>query len=94
MAIFSQQNGKTKIDFRNYDNKMPNRNVPYNLSQNVELKLIKFMNRIGLNSGSIDLILTPDDEYIFLEVNPVGQFGMVSYPCNYFLEREIAAILI
>lgn len=29
MAIFSQQNEKTKIDFRNYDYSRPNRVVPY-----------------------------------------------------------------
>ena len=31
---------------------------------------------------------------VFLEVNPVGQFGMVSLPCNYQLEKRIAQYLI
>jgi len=43
-----------------------------------------------LNSGSIDILVTPNNEYVFLEVNPVGQFGMVSQPCNYYLEKRIA----
>ena len=48
------------------------------------------MQALGFNTGSIDLILTPQGEYVFLEINPEGQFGMVSHPCNYYLEREMA----
>jgi D-alanine-D-alanine ligase-like ATP-grasp enzyme len=51
------------------------------------------MNKLDLNCGSIDMIVTPKNEYVFLEVNPVGQFGMVSYPCNYNLEKKIAEYL-
>ncbi|MEV4245300.1 hypothetical protein AB0J63_18065 [Streptosporangium canum] len=28
----------------------------------------------GLTYGAIDLILTPDGRYVFLEINPNGQF--------------------
>lgn len=93
MAIFSQQNEKTKVDFRNYDQVNPNRNIPYQLPKEIENKLDLFMKRIGLNCGSIDMILTKDYRYVFLEVNPVGQFNMVSIPCNYQLEKRIAEIL-
>ena len=94
MAIFSQSNSKTKIDFREYDNEIPNRCVPYILPKYIEKLLLKFSKKVGLNSGSFDLIKTVDDNYVFLEVNPAGQFGMVSYPCNYFLEEKIANHLI
>ena len=52
------------------------------------------MDLLNLDNGSIDIILTPDKEYVFLEVNAVGQFGMVSVPCNYFLEEKFADFLI
>lgn len=93
MAIFSQQSEQTKLDYRNYDRINPNRNVPFALPETIKRKLIHFMNAIQLNCGSIDMILTPDNEYIFLEVNPIGQFGMVSRPCNYDLEKLIAHYL-
>lgn len=93
MAIFSQANEKTKLDFRRYDYSRPNRKVPFKLPVDVESKIIKMMKRIDLNCGSIDMILTPENKFVFLEVNPVGQFGMVSYPCNYNLERIIAKTL-
>jgi ATP-GRASP peptide maturase of grasp-with-spasm system len=94
MAIFSQKNDKTKIDFRHYDKKKPNRNVPFNLPKEIEIKIGIFMKSIDLNTGSIDLIYTKNKEFIFLEVNPIGQFGMTSIPCNYCLEKEIAKYLI
>lgn len=94
MAIFSQENENTTIDFRRYDRKRPNRNVPYQLPHEIEGKISALMERIKLNSGSIDLIKDIDGNFVFLEVNPNGQFGMVSYPCNYKLEMIIAKDLI
>lgn len=93
MAIFSQLDEQTKTDFRNYNYKKPNRNVPFKLPSEIEQKLDALMRKLNLNTGSIDMILTPKNEYVFLEVNPIGQFGMVSYPCNYFLEKKIATFL-
>jgi len=90
MAIFSQSNPKTKIDFRNYDDDKPNRFVPYNLPKTIEAQTIEFMKKMDLKTGSLDLILTSSNEYVFLEVNPVGQYGMVSNPCNYKLDKKIA----
>ncbi len=93
MAIFSQNNLKTKIDFRQYDSKLPNRNIPFNLPEEIKDKLLLLMNELNLNTGSADMILTKDGRYVFLEINPIGQFSMVSHPCNYYLEKQIAEYL-
>jgi ATP-GRASP peptide maturase of grasp-with-spasm system len=93
MAIFSQKDDKTKIDFRNYNKKRPNRSVPFKLPNVIEVKLDLLMRKLNLNSGSIDIVVTNSNEYVFLEVNPIGQFGMTSYPCNYNLEFLIANAL-
>ena len=93
MAIFSQKNEKTKIDFRNYDMEKPNRTVPYLLPSDIEEKLILLMNKLKLTSGSIDMAVDEDGGYHFFEVNPIGQFSQISIPCNYYLEREIATFL-
>lgn len=90
MAIFSQNDDKTKVDFRNYNCEKPNRTVPYLLPKDIEQKLDLFMRNMNLDTGSIDMIVTPEFEYVFLEVNPVGQYGMTSYPCNYYLDEIIA----
>jgi ATP-GRASP peptide maturase of grasp-with-spasm system len=93
MAIFSQNNEKTEIDFRKYDGSKPNRNVPYELPRIVKEKLVKMFNKLELNTCSVDLIIDENNEHVFLEINPVGQFSMVSIPCNYYLEKEVAKYL-
>ncbi len=93
MAIFSQNDEKTKLDYRNYNREKPNRNIPYILPKDIEEKLQKLMDKLDLDTGSIDMIVTPEGEYVFLEVNPTGQFGWVSDNCNYYLEEKIANYL-
>lgn len=94
IAIFSQNKDSTSVDFRIYDYKKPNRNVVINLPQSLREKLKNLMDKVGLKTGSIDLIFTPRKEMVFLEINPVGQFGMVSRAGNFNLEKIIAEKLI
>lgn len=89
-AIMSQMSSKTKIDYRNYDDTIPNRVVPFNLPVEIEKKIINMMNMLKLETGSIDIMVTDNGEYVFLEVNPNGQFLGISVKCNYYLDREIA----
>jgi glutathione synthase/RimK-type ligase-like ATP-grasp enzyme len=92
--MFTQNNSQTQIDFRKYCYKRPSRSVPYRLPEAVEFRLHELMKVLQLKTGSIDLVRTTDGRYVFLEVNPVGQFGMVSGPCNYHLERKVAELLV
>jgi ATP-GRASP peptide maturase of grasp-with-spasm system len=90
MAIFSQKDPQTSIDFRKYNYRLPNRTVPFIFPKNFEKKIHLFMKRAALNSGSLDIIYTTNNEFVFLEVNPIGQFEQVTIPCNYNLEQKIA----
>lgn len=54
---------------------------PHALPEAVHRRLAALMARLGLRQGAIDLIVTPAGEYVFLEVNPSGEWGM--------LEREL-----
>lgn len=92
MAIMSQQDSQTKVDFRNYNIEKPNRRISYFLPKKIESALQKLMNIFKLDSGSIDLLFK-NGKYYFLEINPVGQFGMVSAPCNYNIEKKIADLI-
>ncbi|WP_346881341.1 grasp-with-spasm system ATP-grasp peptide maturase [uncultured Algibacter sp.] len=93
MAIFSQSDDQTSVDFRKYKGNKPNRKTPYRLPKEIEEKIKLFMSKVDLNCGSIDMVVTNEKDYVFLEVNPVGQFNMVSYPCNYNIEKDIACYL-
>ncbi|WP_343662327.1 grasp-with-spasm system ATP-grasp peptide maturase [Chryseobacterium mucoviscidosis] len=92
MAIISQIDSATKNDYRKMSDSIV-RNVPYSLPIDIEKKIIKLMKQLNLDTGSIDLIVNKKNEYIFLEVNPIGQFGSVSFNCNYNIEKEIAKFL-
>jgi ATP-GRASP peptide maturase of grasp-with-spasm system len=90
MAIFSQDDKETSVDFRKYNYEYPNRMVAYKLPNYIETKLALVAKHFNLNCCSFDLIKNKNGDFIFLEVNPGGQFGMVSVPCNYNLNKEIA----
>jgi ATP-GRASP peptide maturase of grasp-with-spasm system len=94
MAIFSQNDPQTRTDFRQYNRERPNRNVPYRLAPELTGSLRRLMDELQLETGSIDLLVARDGREVFLEINPVGQFGMVSHPCNYHLERKVAELLL
>lgn len=94
MAIFSQSDPQTRTDFRDYNRERPNRNVPLRLFPKTEERIRRLMEDLGLETGSIDLLQATDGREVFLEVNPVGQFGMVSKPCNYRLEKRVAELLL
>jgi hypothetical protein len=67
-AKITEQDG---VDWRlNYGMKL----APYELPGVVRDKLLRFMDRMGLVMGCIDLVVTPDGEHVFLEVNEQGQF--------------------
>ena len=92
-AIFSQNDEKTRIDFRNYNTTRPNRVVPYKLPESLKTQLKGLMRKLNLNSGSFDIVVNKKG-YFFLEVNPIGQYNQVSDPCNYNLDQIIALNLI
>lgn len=49
----------------------------HQLPESVTSKLRLFMASLGIVYGAIDMRLTPDGEYVFLEVNPAGQWLFV-----------------
>lgn len=93
-AIFSQTDPRTQIDFRHYNHEKPNRTVPYRLDPTVEESVRRLMDALGLTTGSLDFVRTVDDRLVFLEVNPVGQFGAFSGLCNYNIEKDVAGHLL
>lgn len=92
-AIMSQSDPTTSLDWRNYNHQKPNRIVPYKLPTEVEEKIKKFTQLADLNTGAIDMIVSKDKRYVFLECNPNGQISMVSEKCNYPIEKYIADFL-
>jgi hypothetical protein len=93
MIILSQSNPKTKEDFRNYDRERPNRTVPCTIPKELKENLSKLYRLHNIDTCSTDIVKTLDGRYVILDINPVGQFGMLSNPSNYLLEKEIALLM-
>lgn len=53
-----------------------------------------FMERLGLNFGAFDFILTPSGEYVFLELNPMGEWGMLERDLDLPISTAIANFLV
>ncbi len=51
--------------------------TPAQLPEAVATRLLALMRRLGLRYGAADFIHTPDDDWVFLEVNACGEWGML-----------------
>lgn len=90
---FSMGIVNTEVDYR--ENNTAFRHIPICLPEGIEEKIIALMEGLNLNIGCIDMIKDKKyDKTYFLEVNPNGQFNMVSSRCNFILEREISNFLL
>ncbi|MDR0854146.1 MAG: hypothetical protein LBN34_07240 [Clostridiales Family XIII bacterium] len=72
--IDSQASEKTQLDWRHYDFD----NVPHEpiiVPQKVRNALAEFVNSYGLVFATVDLAVTQDDEWVFFEINPNGQWA-------------------
>ncbi len=86
-AIFSSS---SDIDYRNYSKDY--RISKFILPNEIKIKLLEIINFFSIDSGSIDLIYSKNKFY-FLEINPFGQFGHLSFYNNYRIEQIIAKYL-
>ncbi len=93
IAMFTQSYNESLVDGRTNNSEYPQRQVPFILPSEIETKLAVLMARLNLNYGSFDFIVTPENEFYFLEINPYGQYGFLSHTGNYYIEKEIAEYL-
>ncbi len=71
----------------------PYRCVPYAIHDHLQQRLDQLMKHFNWRMGTIDL-LVKDMKIFFLEVNPSGQFGNISYECGYDIETFLTKELI
>lgn len=93
MALLTANGRAPLVDVRMPDSPDHLHRVPFELPAAWDGQLHALMQRLGLDMGSIDAIVTPDDAFVFLEVNPAGQLDAVSKECNHHLEERIAQYL-
>ena len=95
-AIHSQTSPLTRNDWRRECD--PDRCYSYYaryvLPAHVEELCVRLVETLGLCYGAIDMVLTPDDEYIFLEINPNGQWAFIQQATGLPIGEAIADLLV
>ncbi len=91
-AIHSQDSSETTIDWRRYDFSNV-KHEKWNLPVEIERKLVALLKQFHLAYGAIDMILTPDGEYVFLEINPNGQWTWIEELTGMPISQAMAEML-
>jgi glutathione synthase/RimK-type ligase-like ATP-grasp enzyme len=91
VEIFSQETSRTRVDWRRYDHRT--RYEALRLPRAVERACVQVTRDVGLDYAGIDLVRTPRDEYVFLEVNSEPAWLWIEDLTGLPLSREIARLI-
>ena len=93
-AVDSQVSARAVHDWRRDGLRMLQDWRPYQLPNEVEEKILRLMDYFSLNYGAIDIILTPDNRHVFLELNPCGEFFWLERSPGLPISEAIADLLV
>lgn len=90
--IHSQASEATRYDWRRDElNEVPH--AIHALPEAMAQKCVSLVAKLGLQYGAIDMIYTPEGEYVFLEINPNGQYGWIEQRTGLPISEAIAKAL-
>jgi glutathione synthase/RimK-type ligase-like ATP-grasp enzyme len=90
--IHSQSTAHTRHDWRRYDLKHTP-HVVHALPAAEASRCLALVEKLGLRYGAVDLILTPQGEYVFLEINPNGQWLWIERRTGLPISDAVADLL-
>jgi len=91
-AIYSQRVSEASFDWRRADIlSIPHEN--YKLPAKIENFCLKMLEIYGLKFGAFDLIKTKKGDYIFIELNPNGQWAWIEHLTNQPLRHTLIGLL-
>ncbi|MFI5839470.1 ATP-grasp ribosomal peptide maturase [Catenuloplanes sp. NPDC051500] len=64
--------------------------TPIDVPCSIEDRVHRLMDRLRLRFGAADFIVTPDGEWLFLEINPNGQWGWIQHATGQPIAEAIA----
>lgn len=82
VAIDSQAVTNANVDWRRERGNPTLLARPIELPEALHRLCLRLMRELGIVSGAFDFIVTPDDEWVFLEVNEAGQFIFLEMWCE------------
>ncbi|TGD59051.1 MvdC/MvdD family ATP grasp protein [Flavobacterium humi] len=93
-AIDSQKLENAKLDWRREGVTLLQDWKPYDLPLEIKEKLLQMMDIYQVNYGAIDIIVTPENDYYFLEVNSAGEFFWLDRLIDGAISDQIAKVLL
>ena len=73
-AVDSQALERSRVDWRKAGSQLVRSWTPYALPADVAARILALAARLGLSYGAADIVVTPDDRHVFLEINPAGEW--------------------
>lgn len=92
-AVDSMAHDNMGTDWRKRGSDTLDQWFKYDLPEDIQQKLLNLARKLGLQYGAADIILTPDNQYIFLEINPCGEFYWMDHYTGLGISRAIAGLL-
>lgn len=92
-AIDSQSIPSARIDWRRSETDDLGHSV-HSLPPVVAQRCVALLHQLGLRFGALDLVLTPEGEYVFLEINPNGQWAWIEDRLGLPISSSIASWLL
>jgi hypothetical protein len=90
--IHSQATHHTRHDWRRYDLSQTPHHV-HALPPKIREQCVRLVERLELAFGAIDMVLTPDGRYVFLEINPNGQYLWIEQETGLPISAAICDLL-
>ncbi|MEN4761727.1 MULTISPECIES: MvdD family ATP-grasp ribosomal peptide maturase [unclassified Chryseobacterium] len=72
--IDSQQSEDAKIDWRKDGVNLIDKWIQTELPKDIEDKVLELLDVYHVDYGALDIIVSPEDEYYFIEINAAGEF--------------------
>lgn len=91
VTIDSQQLEDTCIDWRRGEHIL--QHAPIELPQDIQAKCLRLMQRLNLDYGAFDFVLDKQGNYVFLEINPNGQWAWIEHLTGLPISKEIVKCL-
>jgi glutathione synthase/RimK-type ligase-like ATP-grasp enzyme len=79
VAILSQEHSETSVDWRTWDisEGIDLAHERFDLPRDIRDRCLALNSKLGLKFSCIDMVLTKSGEFVFLEINPNGQWAWI-----------------
>lgn len=92
-AIDASKTERGRVDWRRLDQRDDVGWTRAELPAAVKRKSLRLLAQLGLVSGALDFIVTPEGRHVFLEVNPAGEWGWLERDLGYDISGAFARAL-